>query len=86
MTDSQIAEKVAQIFPWRPKEIEDALGLRQPIYRETATYGHMGRKPEIVTKHFHSRYDGDADIVKTVKLFSWEELDKVEEVRKAFAL
>lgn len=86
MSDADIARKVGELFPWRPKDIEDSLGLRQPIYRETATYGHMGREPQMVTKHFHSRYDGDADIKKEVKLFSWEELDKVDAVRKAFGI
>ncbi|MCM1290821.1 MAG: methionine adenosyltransferase [Prevotella sp.] len=85
-SDTEIAEKLREIFPWRPRQIEESLGLRQPIYKETATYGHVGRQPQVVTKTFHSRYDGEAPIVKDVKLFSWEELDKVDEIKKAFEL
>ncbi|MBD5220809.1 MAG: methionine adenosyltransferase [Bacteroidales bacterium] len=86
MTDAQIADKVRKLFPWRPAEIEKTLGLRQPIYKETATYGHVGRRPVTVTKTFHSRYDGEKPIERTVKLFSWEELDKVDDIKKEFGL
>ena len=86
MTDAQIADKVRKLFPWRPAEIEKTLGLRQPIYKETATYGHVGRRPVTVTKTFHSRYDGEKPIERTVKLFSWEELDKVNDIKKEFGL
>lgn len=85
-SDSEIADKLRTLFPWRPKKIEEELGLRQPIYKETATYGHVGRQPQVVTKTFHSRYDGQEPIVKDVKLFSWEELDKVPAIKKAFGL
>lgn len=85
-TDAEIAEKVRELFPWRPAEIEETLGLRNPIYKETATYGHVGRKPEIITKTFHQRYDGPRPIQRTVKLFGWEETDRVDDVKKAFGL
>lgn len=84
-TDDQIAEKVAQLFDLRPGSIEKNLGLRNPIYAETAAYGHMGRKPEKKTKVFSSKYDAE-DIVKEVELFTWEKLDRVEDIRQAFSL
>ena len=84
-TDSQIAEKVAQLFDLRPGYIEKNLGLRNPIYAETASYGHMGRKPEKVRKVFKSKYDNE-EIVKDVELFTWEKLDRVEDIRNAFGL
>ena len=73
-----------ELFDLRPKAIEERLKLRNPIYAETAAYGHMGRKPEVVTKSFRSRYEGDKDV--TVELFTWEKLDYVEKVREAFGL
>ena len=84
MTDGEIAKKIDELFDLRPKAIEERLKLRNPIYTETAAYGHMGRKPEVVTKSFRSRYEGDKDV--TVELFTWEKLDYVEKVREAFGL
>lgn len=84
LTDGEIAKKVETLFDMRPRAIEDRLKLRKPIYSETAAYGHMGRTPETVIKHFHSAYDGDKSI--EVELFTWEKLDYVEAVKKAFAL
>lgn len=84
MTDGEIARKIDQLFDLRPKAIEDRLKLRNPIYQETAAYGHMGREPQVVTKHFRSRYEGDKDI--EVELFTWEKLDYVDRVKEAFGL
>ena len=84
MTDGEIARKIDELFDLRPRAIEERLKLRNPIYTETAAYGHMGRKPEVVTKSFRSRYEGDKDV--TVELFTWEKLDYVEKVREAFGL
>ena len=84
LTDGQIAEKVRKIFDMRPAEIEKRLGLRNPIYRETAAYGHMGKEPRTITKIFKSPYNGE--ISRTVELFTWEKLNYVEEVKKAFGL
>ena len=82
MTDGEIAEKVKNMFDLRPKAIERQLKLRQPMYLETAAYGHMGRKNEVVEKAFTSRYHETKVI--PVELFTWEKLDKVEEIRKRF--
>ena len=71
-------------FDMTPYAIEKRFDLRKPIYSETAAYGHMGRHPETVTKHFHNRYSGDRDI--EVRLFGWEALDAVEDVKKAFGI
>jgi len=84
MTDGEIAQKIDELFDLRPKAIEERLKLRNPIYAETAAYGHMGRKPEMVTKSFRSRYEGDKDV--TVELFTWEKLDYVDKVKEAFGL
>lgn len=84
LTDGEIAKKIETLFDMRPRAIEDRLKLRKPIYSETAAYGHMGRTPETVIKHFHSAYDGDKSI--EVELFTWEKLDYVEAVKKAFGL
>ena len=84
MTDGEIARKVDELFDMRPKAIEDRLKLRNPIYQETAAYGHMGRQPQVVTKQFRSRYEGNKDI--EVELFTWEKLDYVEKVKEAFGL
>ena len=84
MTDGEIAKKIDELFDLRPRAIEERLKLRNPIYAETAAYGHMGRKPEVVTKSFRSRYEGDKDV--TVELFTWEKLDYVDKVREAFGL
>ena len=84
MTDGEIAQKIDEIFDLRPKAIEERLKLRNPIYSETAAYGHMGRQPQTVTKSFRSRYEGDKDV--TVELFTWEKLDYVDKVKEAFGL
>ena len=83
-TDGEIAQKVAQLFDLRPKAIERSLKLRQPIYAETAAYGHMGRKNEVVKKTFTSRYHETK--VMEVELFTWEKLDRVDDIKKAFGL
>lgn len=82
MTDGEIAEKVSEIFDMRPSAIEERLKLRQPMYSETAAYGHMGRKSETVSKTFEQP-NGDP-ITLDVELFTWEKLDYVDKVRKAF--
>ena len=84
LTDGQIADKVKSLFDLRPKAIEERLKLRNPIYSETASYGHMGRKPQVVTKRFESRYLDTKEI--EVELFTWEKLDYVEKVKETFAL
>lgn len=86
VSDTEIAAKVRQLFDMRPYAIEKRLKLREPIYFETASYGHMGRTPRKVEKVFENRYEQGHPIVKTVELFTWEKLDKVEEIRKAFGL
>ncbi|WP_223034801.1 methionine adenosyltransferase [Hanstruepera marina] len=82
MTDGEIAQKVSEIFDMRPSAIEERLKLRQPMYSETAAYGHMGRKSETVSKTFEQP-NGDP-ITLDVELFTWEKLDYVDKVRKAF--
>lgn len=84
MKDSEIAIKVADLFDFRPFAIENRLKLRNPIYLETAAYGHMGKEPQTVTKVFESPYNGR--IEKEVELFTWEKLEMVDEVKKAFNL
>ncbi|MBQ2002442.1 MAG: methionine adenosyltransferase [Bacteroidaceae bacterium] len=84
MSDGDIAKKIEEIFDMRPKAIEERLKLRNPIYEETAAYGHMGRKPEVVTKHFDNRYEGARDI--QVELFTWEKLDYVDRIRQVFGI
>ncbi|MBQ8364551.1 MAG: methionine adenosyltransferase [Bacteroidaceae bacterium] len=84
MSDGEIAKKVQQLFDLRPKAIEERLKLRNPIYSETAAYGHVGRTPQTVTKTFESRYLDKKSI--TVELFTWEKLDYVENIKEAFAL
>ncbi len=85
MTDGEIAEKIKDIFDLRPYAIEQRLKLRNPIYEETAAYGHMGREPRIVTKTFESNYNCGQKTME-VELFTWEKLDYVEQIQKAFAL
>ena len=85
MTDGEIAAKIWDIFDMRPKAIEERLKLRNPIYLETASYGHMGRKPQVVTKTFTSRYNPEPTICE-VELFTWEKLDYVDKVKEAFGL
>ena len=82
LKDSEIAEKVNEIFDLRPYAIEERLKLRNPIYEETAAYGHMGREPKTIIKKFSSRYT--PEIVKEVELFTWEKLDYVEKIKQAF--
>jgi S-adenosylmethionine synthetase len=82
MEDSEIAEKLKTIFDMRPAAIEKRLKLRLPIYEETAAYGHMGRTPVTITKHFKSNYEGNKSI--EVELFTWEKLDFVESIKKEF--
>ena len=84
LTDGQIAQKVREIFSLRPYDIEQRLKLRYPIYSETAAYGHMGRNPEVVKKVFASPYHNTKTI--EVELFTWEKLDYIETIRKAFGL
>lgn len=84
LLDSQIATKIAQLFDLRPYAIEQNLKLRTPIYSETAAYGHMGRKNEIVTKTFKSP-DGKTKTVE-VELFTWEKLDRVADIKTAFGI
>jgi S-adenosylmethionine synthetase len=85
ISDGKIAEKVEQLFDMRPKAIEQRLKLRNPIYAETAAYGHMGREPEVVTKQFKSRYNPEG-IVREVELFTWEKLDYVDIIKEEFHL
>jgi S-adenosylmethionine synthetase len=84
MTDGEIGKIVAEIFDMRPYFIEQRLKLRNPIYSETAAYGHMGRESKVVTKTFKSP-EGKTKSVK-VELFTWEKLDYVDKVKKAFKL
>jgi S-adenosylmethionine synthetase len=84
ISDSEIAKKIEQLFDLRPKAIERTLKLRQPMYVETAAYGHMGRKSEVIKKTFTSHYHETKTI--DVELFTWEKLDRVEDIRKAFGL
>ncbi len=82
LSDAEIAEKVNELFDLRPRAIVDRLKLCNPIYRETAAYGHMGRTPEVVKKVFTSIYWPTVE--KEVELFTWEKLDYVEEIKQAF--
>ena len=82
LTDGEIAKKIQEIFPLRPYDIEQRLKLRDPIYSETASYGHMGRTPKVVTKVFSSPYHKTKTI--EVELFTWEKLDFVEKVKTTF--
>ncbi len=86
MSDGEIAKKVEELFDMRPKAIEERLKLRSPIYLETASYGHMGRKNEVVTKTFDSEYNSPSPLVLEVELFTWEKLDYVDKVKAAFGL
>lgn len=86
LSDAEIADKVRSLVDLRPRAIEESLGLRAPIYKETASYGHMGRRPETVVKRFGSRYDNGRTIELSVKLFPWEELDLADGFRKEFGL
>ena len=82
LNDGEIAEKIASLFDLRPYAIEERLKLRNPIYEETAAYGHMGRTPQMVTKKYSSPYFGV--LVKEVELFTWEKLDYTDKIKGAF--
>ena len=84
VSDAEIAQKVSELFDLRPKAIEQTLKLRQPMYLETAAYGHMGRKNEIVKKTFSSRYHETKTM--DVELFTWEKLDRVNDIKKKFGI
>ena len=84
MTDSEISEKISEIFDMRPAAIEKRLKLRQPMYSETAAYGHMGRDNEIVKKTFTQPYGESISL--DVELFTWEKLDYVDKVRATFGI
>lgn len=83
-SDSEIAAVINDMFDLRPKAIEETLKLRNPIYLETAAYGHMGRRCEKVKKHFTSLYNGDRTM--EVELFTWEKTDRVDDIKKHFGL
>jgi S-adenosylmethionine synthetase len=84
LSDSFIAEKIQEIFDLRPAAIEQRLKLRNPIYRDSAAYGHMGRQPKTVTKVFESPYNGRIEV--EVELFTWEKLDYVDQIKSAFGI
>ncbi|HEX7583558.1 MAG TPA: methionine adenosyltransferase [Prolixibacteraceae bacterium] len=84
LSDSQISDKIQEIFDLRPAAIEQRLKLRNPIYRETAAYGHMGREPKTVSKVFESPYNGRIEM--EVELFTWEKLDHVDQIKRAFGI
>ncbi|KAA6334487.1 S-adenosylmethionine synthase [termite gut metagenome] len=84
ISDGEIARKIDELFDLRPKAIEDRLKLRNPIYSETAAYGHVGRTPCKVTKHFHSRYQPHKTM--EVELFTWEKTDYTDRIKAAFGL
>ncbi|MFQ9996235.1 MAG: methionine adenosyltransferase [Hoylesella buccalis] len=84
MTDGEIAQKIGEMYDLRPKAIEKKFGLRNPIYFETAAYGHMGRQYEVKEKTFESRYHETK--VMQVELFTWEKLDDVERIKQAFGI
>ena len=83
LPDAEISEKVAKLVDMRPHAIEERLKLRNPIYFETASYGHVGRQPITVKKTFHSKYEPDKTV--EVELFTWEKLDLADKFREAFA-
>ncbi len=84
VSDAEIAQKISEFFDLRPKAIEQTLKLRQPMYLETAAYGHMGRKNEVVKKTFSSRYHETKTM--DVELFTWEKLDRVDDIKKKFGI
>ena len=84
LSDGEIAKKIDELFDLRPKAIEERLKLRNPIYEETASYGHMGREPKVVTKTYESMYH-EAKTLE-VELFTWEKLDYVDKIKEAFGL
>lgn len=84
VSDAEIAQKISELFDLRPKAIEETLKLRQPMYLETAAYGHMGRKNEVVKKTFSSRYHETKTM--DVELFTWEKLDRVNDIKEKFGI
>ena len=84
MTDGEIAARIERLFDLRPKAIERSLKLRQPMYSETAAYGHMGRRPEVVSKTFTSHYHEKETM--EIELFTWEKLDRVDDIKREFGL
>ena len=84
LTDGEISKRIEKIFDMRPGAIERRLKLRNPIYSETAAYGHMGRTPRTIVKHFSSPYSGERTV--EVELFTWENLDYVERLKNEFDL
>lgn len=84
VSDAEIAQKISELFDLRPKAIEQTLKLRQPMYLETAAYGHMGRKNEVVKKTFTSRYHETKTM--EVELFTWEKLDRMDDIKKKFGI
>ena len=84
MSDGEIAQRIKKLFDLRPKAIERSLKLRQPMYLETAAYGHMGRQPQVVQKTFTSHYHETRVI--DVELFTWEKLDRVDDIKREFGL
>ena len=86
LTDQRIAEGVEKIFDLTPAGIEKRLKLRQPIYLETATYGHMGREPQTVTKTFRSKYENEKERTLEVELFTWEKEDHVDQIKAEFGI
>lgn len=85
LTDSEISIKINELFDMRPYAIEQRLKLRNPIYKETASYGHLGREPQTVTKTFKSA-NGENEVTMEVELFTWEKLDYVDQIKSAFNL
>lgn len=85
LSDGDIAKKIGEIFDLRPRAIEDRLKLRNPIYRETASYGHMGRTPKVVKKIFESKYETKPTLCE-VELFTWEKLNYIDRIKKEFGL
>jgi len=84
LSDAEIAEKAKSLFDLRPYAIEKRLKLRNPMYLETSSYGHMGRTPHTITKTFESPYNGK--VSKEVALFTWEQLDYILKIKKSFQL
>lgn len=84
-SDAEIADAIGKLFDLRPGAIEKNLGLREPIYLETAAYGHVGREPRWVEKKFQNRYEAEP-IVRRVELFTWEKLDRVDDIRRYFGM
>jgi len=84
LRDNEIADKISALFDLRPYAIEQRLKLRNPIYEESASYGHMGRTPRMVTKKFESAYFGNVE--KEVELFTWEKLDYVDKIKSTFGI